>query len=203
MEALAKNVNISIQDLLSAQSRFWSDMADERARLGQPSITEEDYRPILGTPNNIDDSRARSLRKPLIDFVKKQLNQSVVVDFHARFMSISPHHQQTLISHHHQQQQQISSQSPPPPPPPVPAVLPVLVGNDPRVLVSVHPGNVEETSAHHHPQSREDDIANDSDAPLLSDVAVSENAFNCDQASGSDTPRVTVEEENQIAPSAA
>eukprot|EP00634_Sargassococcus_sp_CCMP2135_P012161 CAMPEP_0198645706 /NCGR_PEP_ID=MMETSP1467-20131203/1385_1 /TAXON_ID=1462469 /ORGANISM="unid. sp., Strain CCMP2135" /LENGTH=343 /DNA_ID=CAMNT_0044381201 /DNA_START=1 /DNA_END=1032 /DNA_ORIENTATION=- len=93
IENLAKTANVNIQDLLAAQSRYWSARADvaNRTALALAQAEAEAMRPVLGLYSpHPEDVRPRSLRKPLIDFVKKNLTVDAILDFHRRFLEIAP-----------------------------------------------------------------------------------------------------------------
>ena len=93
IENLAKSANVNIQDLLAAQSRYWSAKADAASRTMAAAFAAEAeaMRPVLGLYSpHPEDVRPRSLRKPLIDFVKKSLNEDTIIDFHRRFLDIAP-----------------------------------------------------------------------------------------------------------------
>lgn len=79
IEGLTKGAGVNIQDLLAAQSRYWAT---------SPAIEPG---PILGLYSpHPEDMRPRSLRKPLIDFVKKHVNQDMILDFQMRLNQAAP-----------------------------------------------------------------------------------------------------------------
>mmetsp|Transcript_22272 Transcript_22272/g.69720 ORF Transcript_22272/g.69720 Transcript_22272/m.69720 type:complete len:359 (-) Transcript_22272:508-1584(-) len=89
IEALTKSAGVNIQDLLAAQSRYWaSQPAAEPKRV---------HEPVLGyfSPHP-DDMRPRSLRKPLIDFVKKNVTQEMICDFQLRLAKVAPARRVTM-----------------------------------------------------------------------------------------------------------
>ncbi|KAJ8599307.1 hypothetical protein CTAYLR_008843 [Chrysophaeum taylorii] len=85
IESLTKSAGVNIQDLLAAQSRFWA------------ASNCDANGPVLGfySPHP-EDMRPRSLRKPLIDFVKKNVTVEMVTDFQLRLSKVAPARRVTL-----------------------------------------------------------------------------------------------------------
>lgn len=89
IEALTKGAGVNIQDLLAAQSRYWAS---------QPlPLPQDQLEPVLGLYSpHPEDRRPRSLRKPLIDFVKKNVTQEMICDFERRLSKVAPARRVTI-----------------------------------------------------------------------------------------------------------